>query len=201
MDAPPERYPELAAYLARLPVGIASHPHCRAKCSLLRGLLDECEPVRRLEDAPPELERLLLSPPPPSAWVPEVLYVAAHFALLDVEGVSVEEMLQRTYRANKKLTESRMYRALARVASPSILLRGAGMSWGLIHQGVKLGVDVERRGAQITLSHPAHLYPRLAHRSAALGFLAVLEAANAESPSAEVVKSGPDGAIVRATWH
>lgn len=162
--------------------------------------MDECPTGGDAAGLPSALRQVIAAPPPPSAWIPEAHLVAAHFAIMDMHGLDVEDMLERTYRANRKLTESRMYRALAKVASPTIILKGARMSWGFIHKGVQLRADFGERSARITLRHPPHLYPRLAHRSAALGFRAVLEACHGENPSAVLVSSSPEEARVELEW-
>ena len=201
MSRPAQSYPRLSVYLARLPDGVQSYPRHLVKCSLLRGLIAECPTGGDTSGLPEEVRLLIDSPPPPSVWIPEVQFVAAHFAIVDMHQLEPDDMLQRTYRANRKLTESRMYRALAKMATPSLLLRGASMSWGFIHKGITLRADVEATTALLTLRHPPHLYPSLAHRSAALGFKAVLEASNGRNPHAEVVRSSVDRTQVRVSWE
>jgi hypothetical protein len=195
------QYPHLSGYVAGLPTGLESYPDFQAKCSLLRGVLDKCPAFERIDGMPSALRDVLLNPPAPSAWIPEVYYVAAHFAVVDACGVSPSEVIEITYRANKALTESRMYRALAKVASPSTLMRGAVMSWGLIHKGVQLSLKTRPMGARLRLSHPHNLYPKLAHDSAALGFRAVIEAAGGEDVVSEVTSSWPRGAEFEARWQ
>lgn len=191
----------VARYLAPLPDGLESHPRHMVKSSLLRGVLAECPTGADLESLPPSLAQLIRDPPPPSAWIPEVAFVAAHFAMLDLYGLSADDVIERTYRANAKLANSPMYRALARVASPGLLLRGAVASWGLIHRGVTLRTAPLDGGATLTLRHPAHLYPELAHLSAALGFRAVVEAANGKEVTSRLVSSSPEEARVEVRWR
>lgn len=196
-----DRHPGLAAYLAGLPSGIDSHPQCLAKSSLLRAVIDEVGGPRRIQGIPAELARHIAEPEPPNAWIPEVIYVAAHFALQGESGIGDDEMLALTFRANKKLTESRMYRALAMVASPELLLRGAQVGWKVLHRGVSLRVHASERHAEITVRHPVGLWTELAHRSAALGFSAVITAARGRDPSVEVTESRKDGARFALRWR
>jgi hypothetical protein len=196
-----DRHPALAGYLAGLPAGIDSHPQCFAKSSLLRAVIDETGGPRRLEGIPSVLARHIDEPEPPNAWIPEVIYVAAHFALKDVLGIDDDEMLGVTFRANKKLTESRMYRALAMVASPELLLKGAQVGWRVLHRGVSLRVHVVDRSAEISVRHPIGLWTELAHRSAALGFSAVITAARGRDPVVEVTESREDGARFALGWR
>jgi hypothetical protein len=190
----------LNAYLERLPDGLESYPECRAKASLGRAVLD----LRPGQGVPPgtpdQIRNLVLNPPPPNAWISEVYLVAIHFFIQDADGMSDDDLLELTYQANKALTESRMYRALAKVASPAILLKGAAMSWGLIHKGLRLHIEAKKNSALIRLSHPPHLYPPAGHRSAALGFRAVIEAANGQEVQVGIRSSRPDGADFDARW-
>ncbi len=200
MSVDPASFPTLATYLVSLPNGIDSYPQCLAKASLLRAVVDELGGPRKLDGIPPPLARELAKPSPPNAWIREVTYVAAHFALLDALGLSEPEMLEATYRANRKLTESRMYRALAQLASPNLLLRGAEISWRLIHRGVSLRMHPGSQKMEIFVRHPSGLWTAVAHQSAALGFRAVVEASNGDNADAQVVESRLDGARFEVTW-
>ena len=153
-----------------------------------------------LAAAPPAPEPKA-DPEPPDAWTREVVYVAAHYPLRDAMGISEDEMLQVTYRANRKLTESRMYRALATVASPQLLLKGAQVGWRILHRGVTLRVNAVSRRGELVVRHPPGLWTNTAHRSAALGFRAVVEAAHGKEPSVEVLESRPDGARFELLWR
>ncbi len=73
-----QNYPRLSAYLSRLPDGVLSYPRHLVKCSLLRGLISECPAGGDSSGLPEEVRLLLGSPPPPSVWIPEVQFVAAH---------------------------------------------------------------------------------------------------------------------------
>ncbi|MCA9641671.1 MAG: hypothetical protein H6718_09900 [Polyangiaceae bacterium] len=189
----------LTSYLGSLPNGLESYPECTVKTSLLRGLLAACPPLDDLQVQGP-LRELLLDPPGANAWIPEAHFVAAHLAIADDLELSTEDMLQRTYQANKALTGSAMYRALASVASPALLLRGAKAGWGLIHRGVHLTLHAEKARARLVLTHPPHLYNSLAHESAAWGFRAVVEAAHGREVQAVLEQSMPTGASVLVAW-
>jgi len=196
-----ERFPGLARYLAALPNGLLSYPAYVAKASLLRGVLELWGGADRVAGLPEPLLGAMKCPPPPNAWLPEVLYVAGHYAILDIDGLDSETILQLTYRANRRLTESPMYAVLAKVASPGILLRGAALSWGLLHRGVTLHVDAQSRAARLTVNHPPYLWTALAHESAARGFRAVLEAARGKDIVARVVSSKPTRADFKLEWR
>lgn len=189
----------LSSYLDELPAGLGSYPECEAKASLLRALLEACPPLHQAR-LPAELSELLLRPPGANSWIPEVHLVAAHLVIAEALGLSDEEMLERTYQANRALTRSPMYRALARVASPMMLLRGAKAGWGLLHRGVHLTLQADSGRARVVLTHPPNLYNRLAHESAARGFCAVVEAAHGRAVTAELEQSLPSGTSLMLRW-
>ncbi|MEZ4371839.1 MAG: hypothetical protein R3B07_13480 [Polyangiaceae bacterium] len=189
----------LTSYLGNLPGGLDSYPDCTVKASLLRALLVACPPLHDLQLRGP-LRDLLLDPPGANSWIPETHFVAAHLAIADGLGLTTEDMLQRTYQANKSLTSSAMYRALASVASPALLLRGAKAGWGLLHRGVHLTLHAEKERARLVLTHPPNLYNSLAHESAAWGFRAVVEAAQGSNVQASLEQSLPTGASVLVAW-
>jgi len=193
-------FPRLSEYVARLPEGLRSFPECRAKASLLRALLEARGDKPLPRAGPPELVSLVCEPPTPNSWISEVQYVAAHYFLADADRAGEKEFIEMTYRASRALTESRMYSALAKVASPSVMFRGAVTSWALIHRGVRLSARAAVGTASAWLLHPAHLYPRLAHVSAAEGFRAVIEAANGQNVVVKLLESRPDGAEFEASW-
>lgn len=195
------RFPELYGYLQKLPAGIDSYPECTARASLLRGVLAEWNGTVPTDGLPAQLASLMRAPPPADAWVPEVAYVAAHYAINDLEELGTERMLELTYRASRRLTESRMYRVLTKVGSPTIIVRGASISWGRLHRGVPLRMGVTKGRARLLLRHPKHLWPALAHESAALGFRAVLESAGASEISMQIIASHMEGVELELAWR
>lgn len=197
----PERFPLLHEYLAGLPDGLASYPECRARASLLRAVLELREGDGSLEGLPAEIVECFNQPPSASAWMPEVLVVAVHFALAEADGLSIDEVLELTYRANQGLSNSPMYRAITKVASPRLMLRGASMSWGLLHKGISFKVETSKGLAQARLSHPPGVWPRLAHESVALGFKAVIEATNGRDVTYQIVESMPEGTRIEVRWN
>ena len=121
----PTGLPTLDEYLVSLPRGLLSYPGCRAKCSLLRAVLDANSHPVVYEGVPESLRALMQAPPPTNAWISEVHYVAAHTVLLDCSAHDLDSLHELSYRANRSLTESRMYTAITKVASPGLLLRSA----------------------------------------------------------------------------
>ncbi len=195
------RFPRLERYIDGLPDGLASYPFCKAKATIVRALSEEMalDPLR-LRGAPDELVALVTEPPPATAWVREAVVIGLHLAYADAAGLPNGKMLERIYATSKRMIDSPMYRILARVASPNFLLRGAELSWQLLHRGVTLGVELGDMTATITTKHPSNLWTSLAHEGASVGFRAVVESAGGKNVQCTVRRSEPEAAVFELTW-
>ncbi|MCZ7677693.1 MAG: hypothetical protein M5U28_02505 [Sandaracinaceae bacterium] len=156
----PERFPSAAAYLARLPEGLASHPQCVVKASVLRDVAD-ARPLGPddLAALPGPVAQLVREPPPVSSWVPEVHALVAMIAIRDRHfapgeiGLSAYE--EWTYERNKKLLARPLYRALFLLLSPERLLRNVGNRWAMFRRGSRLElVERSASSATVRLSFP-----------------------------------------------
>jgi len=190
----------LEEYVASLPVGLESYAECVVKASVLRAAL-EAGGLRGPESGlPDQVQRLLDAPPPVTEWIPEVLSVAAHLAIIDKNKLSDEAVLDWTYRTNRHLAQSRLYRAVASLASPEMALRAARLGWGMLHRGVELSVQRGKGSAQLTVEHPQSAWTRLVHLATATGFRAVLESSRGKDVSVKLSDSHPDHATFDCTW-
>jgi len=190
----------LEAYLGGLPEGLGSYPDCVAKATVFRSALD-VQPVEPDPAWPTPILELVRTPPPPTTWIPEAVSVAAHFAVADASGLDDAAVLDWAYRANSSLARSRLYRALTQLASPSLLLRGAELSWTMIHRGVDIEIVREDHRATITAIHPRALWTEFVHRSTATGFRAVLESSRGENVQVELVSVEATRGEYLCTWE
>lgn len=196
----PSRFSRLSGYLAGLPGGVLSYPSCRAKGSILRGSL-EVAPWDRFEpDLPAELRDVLREPPAVNAWLPEALSVAAHYAIADAHGMTDEQVIEWQAETNRRLSHSKLYRAISRASSPSVLLRAAPIAWKVLHQGVKLETQVGDGRATLGVKHPTGLWAPLVHRCTATGFQAVMESSRGANVVVTLLSSRKDGAEYECTW-
>ncbi len=195
------RFPRLRAYLAELPGGVMSYASCTAKASILRVSL-EVTPWSRFEpDLPTDLKEVLREPPPVNAWVPEALSVAAHYAIADANQMTDDEVVAWQSEANRRLSNSKLYRSITKLSSPRALLRGAPTAWHVLHRGVKLQTHVDGSRATLTVRHPSGLWNHLVHRCTATGFAAVLESCRGADVSVTLVDSRSDGADYESSWR
>jgi len=195
------RFPRLSEYLAGLPAGLDSYPDCLAKGSISRLALQGYEWLDLYKELPAPLAAGLQDRPLPSAWLPEVHSVALHLAVADGEAMDDRQVMKWSRVANTRLAESTMYQIVAKVASPSVLLRTAALSWRLLHRGVVLRIDDTGRGhAAATISHPAWLWTEIVHRSTSEGLRVAVETAGGRNVTAEPVRCEADHGRYKLIW-
>ena len=109
---------------------------------------------------------------------------------------------QHIYISNRTLLESPLYRALFRLASPSMLLRGAEWRWGQLHRGVGLDVQLNAGGmsGRITLTYPHALFTSEFVQGIGMGIKALLEANGMRALTQEMVDYGPERAVIDGDW-
>lgn len=191
MDA--ERYPKAARYLASLPAGEASHPECQLKGSVLRNMLDGTPMPFPREGLSPLARALVDSPPLASSWIPEVPFNALLLAHEDRVPRPVFE--EWTYRRNRQLLASPLYRVLFLLLSPGQLFVGMARRWGAFRRGSTLEMLAHEHGlARVRLRYPPHL-----HDAHTLGNLAVAIRAACDAAGGRSSRVDVDGAGERET--
>jgi len=190
----------LDAYLADLPDGLSSHPGCKAKVSVLRSALDVLE-VEADPSWPEPIRELIEEPPPMSVWIPEVLNVGAHLAIVDANHMDDDAVIDWGYRSNQRLAQSKLYRVLTHLATPPLLLRAARLSWTVLHRGVDVAVSLDGdKTATVSVTHPPHVWTELVHRSTAQGFQAALEISQGEAVEVQIEDLSATHCDYRCSW-
>lgn len=171
----------LKAYLDALPQGVGSYPTYVQKASIYRQFLDLTPMAGVTEVLPEAVRHLVTDPAPVSAWIPEVHLTALYLATLDVRYADETAYVEHWGEVNRALLQGRLYRLLMRVASPSIVIRGAVSRWRSFHRGVALHLDrVSRGNVVVRMTCPPGLIPAVLAPSYALAFQAALEVAGAD---------------------
>ncbi len=188
-----DRFPTAAAYVARLPDGLASHPECVVKASVLRDVVD-ARPLDRddLDALPPEVAPLISEPPPVSAWVPEVHALVAMIAVRDRHFAPGEVGLAAyeawTYERNRKLLARPLYRALFLVLTPERLLARVETRWAMFRRGSTLELVGSAPGrAELRMSYPSHLVEHTTARGLRGALRAATELAGGRDVAVEIV--------------
>jgi hypothetical protein len=133
----------LERYLARLPDGVDSYPDVVVKASTFTAALaDKPIPIKRGQ-VPPPIEKLILTPPLVSAWVPEVHMVTIFKLIGDYhfEGRGgTPAFLDWVYEENRKLLGGKLYRALFFFLTAEHVFRGVEQRWSAFRRGSTLSV-------------------------------------------------------------
>jgi hypothetical protein len=199
-------FPTVAEYLDRLPQGCSSYPQCVAKASFLCQSLKD-RPIDVARGALPEpVEALIRRPPALTAWIPEVHFNAAMFAMRDIHFPGLhgrEEFRRWTYKLAASLFQTTLYRALFFVVSPMRLLRGMESRWHTFHRGgVELHLVEERKTlARIRITYPDFLYVDLGLVGVQTSVQAAVEAAGGREVSVVLARVSDGETDLLTTWR
>jgi hypothetical protein len=155
------RFPEAAAYVARLPQGLASHRHCEVKGSVVREIAASID-ASVAAALPEPLRALVTQPPPVSAWVSEVpvnaLILVQHELLKQRTG-DPSAMIDRAFDSTRALLSTPLYKILFLVMSPERLLSGIDKRWGALRRGTYVeALEHTAKLARICVHFPQNHY-------------------------------------------
>ena len=185
-------HPCAREYVARLPDGLASYPHCVAKAALLRDILGSRPLDPDGDHLPDALRSLVVNPPPVSSWIPEVHFVAISLAIYGRHfgGDDLSAFEEWVCTRNAALFSKPLYRVLIALMSPERLLVGASKRWTAFHRGTTLTLlQHTPELALVRLDFPPELFERVLMH----GFAASMRAA-AQVAGGRNVRSGLDTA-------
>ncbi|MDF2691891.1 MAG: hypothetical protein K0S65_274 [Labilithrix sp.] len=194
------RFPRLERYVSRLPNGLDAYSDCRCRASVYRIFIEQLDLASfPFDEAPAPVRALLQTPFLHNMWLPEAHVMATIHAVADFLGFDDVATLRWMDESNGRLLNSRMYRALMRLASPSILLALASRQWGILHRGTKLAVE---RGnpVRLQIDYPEFLYDELIIRGTATGIRHALALSRANDPSIEIEEYSPTRTTYRVRW-
>lgn len=189
----------LAAYLERLPRGLASHPEAQVKGSVVRALVST-SPIAVPRDAlPPELLLLVDDPPLPNAWVHEVAVLALGLAFEERMPPAEHEAWVES--RNRKLLTNPLYRILFAAIGPERLLTGLSNRWSAFRRGSSIEVTERRPGwVALTLTYPPHLHSPETLHNFAVSFRVTALSAGAKHVIVRVDERSPTTAVFTFDW-
>lgn len=194
------RYPGAARYLDALPRGVASHPDCRVKGSLLRSMLESTPVPFAREGLSTMALGLLDAPPLPNAWMPEVAFNALMLAHED--GMPRAQFAEWVYGRNRKLFESSLYRVLFLVVSPERLLVGMAHRWSAFRTGSELRLlERSAHAARVELCYPEHLHDERTLSNIVVAVRAAIDAAGAKRAETTLEVASATRAVVDLRWQ
>ena len=147
----------VAEYLAGLPKGLRSYPHAQCRAKVVENFVDE-DTERVAAFVPDALRALVLRPPNPLSWVPEVHAQTVFAAVREGVSKSDDEFVERARFFNRRILSSPLY-SLSRLVTLSRLAKTVASAWALAHRGSPLDiVEVGPTDMKLHMSYPDGLY-------------------------------------------
>jgi hypothetical protein len=109
-------------------------------------------------------------------------------------------MLRWTAERTLRTAQSRMYRALTRIAGPNMLLRMTSTAHGMFQRGTDMTARAILGGLQMRLEHPPYLHVGYNHLANVAMIEAILSLAGVPKPQVEMTQSVATFAVYRARW-
>lgn len=164
-------------YLGRLPGGLAAHPECQMKGSVLRAFAADLPRPLVADGALPEpIRELIGSPPLPTAWIPEVHATALIVFASAACFADTKSFVDHAHKTNYALLDSLAYRVLFRLVGATRLAAQAAARWSVFHKGTSIDIlSREDHAVRLRLKAPAHHVPRVLAQAYATAFRAAVE--------------------------
>ncbi len=197
-----DAFPALAAYVASLPDGLNSYPHCQSKAALYRSLLAD-RPLAEADLAalPADLRRLVQAPKTVASWIPEVHSHALMLAVYDRRFDSLAAFEQYSFLVQRQLFASRIYAILMKAATPSLLLRGVSLRWKAFHKGSRLVAEAVRsHSAVVRLDQPAGVWDHVVGVALGAALRATADLMDVTNVQAEIVDETPELIRYELRW-
>jgi len=189
-----DKFPTVAAYLATLPDGLDSYPHCQSKAALYRTLALE-HPLSDQDRAglPESLRRLVDAPKTVAAWIPEVHSHALMLAVYDRSFDSLAHFEHHTFSVQRQLFESKIYAFLMRAATPQLLFRGVSLRWKAFHKGSKLVAEsFGECTAVVRLEQPPGVWDEVTAVALGAGLRAAADLLDVKNVQVDIVVRQPE---------
>jgi hypothetical protein len=200
----PGIYPNVRAYIDRLPDGLASYPECMAKVALVRDLIESRPLDPSADHVPDELRRMLATPPPLSSWIPEAHFVAMSLTIFarDFGATDFGAFEDWICTRNMALFRKPLYRVLIALMSPERLLVGTSKRWTAFHLGTTLSViDHGPGSARLKIAFPPHLYGHEMLRGMSAGLRAAVNVAGGRNVAIGIDDETPTSAEYWLRWE
>ncbi|HEY8090787.1 MAG TPA: hypothetical protein VIF09_23155 [Polyangiaceae bacterium] len=188
------------AYLASLPGGLDAYPDCMHRGDMLALWLRN-SPTDGLAERLPGRLAAWLGEAKAATWVPEVHASALYLAIREAHFADDGAFLAHAYECNRAVLDTPGNRLVFWVATPSAILRGAGLRWSTLHRGTSLDVRIRSdQAGDLTMAFPAGLLPEIVLRGNGTGFVAALENAGARNVEVRLADRQPTQARFTGRW-
>lgn len=195
------RQPSLERYLASLPIGVDSHPHCQAKASLVHSALGGMDSDAVAAVLPEPVAEMVRSLPPASFWVPAVWSDAVFHAVCDTHFETEDAILEWCYERTAQMSRNPIYRGFMKVVGPSRIFRIGPKVHRLIQRGTSLRNHVEPGRVVSRVGFPSHLHDRLNSLSNVPVIRALAELTGGKNVQATLREYDAVSAVYECTWE
>ena len=176
-------FPNYEAYLASLPQGLDSYPHCVSKGSIVR-IFAHGLPKEVVSNLPDAVRGNVAEPPQMSEWFPFVRIAAITHAVQDQMFLHDDEGLRMWFAEGmQSVLSNSMYSVLIALVSPARLLRTGDKRWTAFHRGLEREtLAVYENGARGKISYPPHLVDEILAEGIIQAFERALALSRAPNP-------------------
>lgn len=195
-----KREPTLGRYLASLPIGIDSHPHCQTKASLVHSALEGMDAEVVAAALPEPIAEMVRSPPPSSFWVPAVFSDAVFHAVCDTCFESEEAIMDWCHERAAQMSRSPIFSRFMKVVGPERLFRLAPKLHRLLQRGSTLRSDVQPGRLVTRVGYPSNLHDRLNSLSNVPVIRAIAELTGGKNVQSSMREHTAVAAIYECTW-
>ena len=188
-------------YLSTLPDGLASYPGTECKASLLNTFAQPHRVLLSDSLVDETLRNLVIDPPPPSTWIPEVHVQFIFQMIRELRFPKDEDFIEHSRRMNKQLLSSPLYHVLFRTMSHSRVARMAGSAWRRFHRGTSLTVVSAERDSHVArMDFPSHLLTPVSVAGITTGIEYALYLGGARGLRTETLEMSPEHYLFRIVW-
>ena len=196
----PQALPNTAAYVAALPDGLDAYPKCRVRTAVTRVVAQRFPQIFQHSGIDPLVARRLLDAIGGGEWMSDAQGVTVRLLVRDVVMKSEAEYDRWSFDIAGEIFARPVYRFLMYVVSPTLVALGATKRWAAFREGTFLTSRVEKKGGEIELRFPPHLYPELALRGFGEAFRASLAAARARNASVKLIETSAERGRWTMAW-
>jgi hypothetical protein len=196
----PKLLPHTAAYVAGLPKGLDSYPHCRVRSAVSREILEEFPHLLNHPGVDPGVRKRLRDAMDQGEWMLDSQGMATRLLVRDIVFTTDRDYHRWFFDISGRLFAKPFYRFLMYVVSPTLVVLGATKRWAAFREGSLMTANVDRNQGKVELAFPVGLYPEVALKGFGETILAALTAARARDPKVELVEVTPTRGQWRIGW-
>ncbi|MFK8003092.1 MAG: hypothetical protein AB8H86_26215 [Polyangiales bacterium] len=189
----------VAEYVDGLPEGLRSYPQAQCRARVVETFVGE-DAQRVAACLPEALRGLVLRPPSPLSWVPEVHAQSVFAAIREGLCESDDAFVKRARYFNRRLLSSPLF-SLARLVTLSRVAKTVVATWGLAHRGSPLSITpIGPSEMELQMWYPDMLFTDYMIRAYLTAAEETLNASGAQEASSTLLEMTPASFRARLRW-